>query len=317
VFTHIFLAKELFPDLALWIFLAAGINTALLAAVIYLDRQSGDRHLSETTRSAKRWARLKRGGSFLAGDETTARSLRKPAYLAGVGPIVWRQAINASRNVAKVVVVFVAIGMLTGPLIANARDLNIISLAFGLVFLVVVFIMPRALLCDFRGDWDSLELYRSLPLAPWRICAGQLAVPVVIASFVQAVMVISTMPFFDEAARFALQFMLLYLIPLNMLLYGIENLVFLLFPTRILPVGRVDFEFMGRTLLEFSLKAMLLALIVGLAVRVGFSVRDATGQSYLWMVISSWGVLTAMALAMIPLNAMAFRNFRIDQTIAP
>jgi hypothetical protein len=317
IFSKLFLARQLFPDLLLWGSVAALINAVLLAAVIRIDSQTSDRHLSESARNAKRWARLKRGGSFLAGDAITARSRARPPYLGGIGPIAWRQAINASRNISKVTVVFIAMALLTGPLIANARDMDMISSALGLLFLVIAFIMPRALLCDFRGDWDSLELYRSLPISSWRICTGQLIVPVLLASVVQAVMVASSMLFFEGAGQFAQWFLFLFLIPLNLLLYGLENLVFLLFPTRILPVGRVDFEFMGRTLLEFSLKALLIVLLVGLAVRVGFAVRDATDQSYRWMVISSWSVLAAMALATIPLNAIAFRRFKIDETIAP
>lgn len=317
IFAGIFLARQFFPDLIGYGVLAIVTNVVLVGAVVYMDRQWSDDYSFETERMARRWSRLKRGGSFLASDRITARSWQKPAFLGGAGPIVWRQWINATRNSGKVVIVMLLIAMLAGPLIANARDLHQTSSALGLVYLVVAFIMPRSLLWDFRGDWDSLELYRALPVSPSRVCIGQLAVPVLVASAVQSVMIASTMLFFESAARAAQSALFLYLIPANLLLYGLENFVFLMFPTRILPVGRVDFEFMGRTLLEFSLKTVALLAMAGIAALAGFKALDLSGQSYFWLIVASWSVLALMSVAMIPLNAMAFRRFRIDQEIAP
>lgn len=317
VFARIFLARQFLPDLAAWAILGTFINALLLAGVICLDRMSGDHYSFEAERNARRWNRLRRGASFLASDRTAARSLRRPPYLGGMGPIVWRQSINASRNIGKVFIVLVVTAMFTGPLIANASALHQTGFALGLLYLVVGFVMPRALLCDFRGDWDNLELYRSLPVTPLRVCAGQLVMPVLLASLVQAVMVASTMLFFHGAARIAQAVLLLYLVPLNMLLYGVENFVFLMFPARILPTGRVDFEFMGRILLEFTVKTAFVVTMVTIAALIGFAALDRTGQSYPWLVATSWITLLAMALTMIPLNAYGYRRFRIDQPIAP
>ena len=184
-----------------------------------------------------------------------------------------------------------------------------------LYIVFIAFILPRSLLCDFRGEFGSMELYKALPVAPWRICAGQLVVPVLLASAIELVMIFSTLLFFEGAEQVVLIALMAFTVPSNLLLYGLENLVFLLFPTRLLPVGRVDFEFLGRTLVDFILKTIIIVTAVVAAGAAGFAALDATGQSYLWLAITSWLVLTVIGSLTVPLLGIAFRRFKVSQTI--
>ena len=315
MFAELFLARRLFPDLVVWAIPAIAINAALLPVIIALDGRTTDRSLSESRRFSSRWARMRQGASFWASDRNTGRSVRRSPVLGGIGPIVWRQTMNAVRNSGRVVVVFLVISMLTGPILESAGTTLKISVIVGILYFFIAFVMPRSLLCDFRGELGSMELYKALPIAPWRICAGQLVVPVLIASAIELVMIFSTLLFFERAAQVFLIALMAFTLPSNLLLYGLENLLFLLFPAKLLPVGRVDFEFLGRSLVDFILKTIIIVTAAVAAGAAGFAALDATGQSYIWLAVTSWLVLTVIASLTVPLLAIAFRHFKVSQTV--
>ncbi|MGI9413168.1 MAG: putative ABC exporter domain-containing protein [Hyphomicrobiales bacterium] len=316
VFAQLFLAQNIFPDLIVWSACAIAINAALLAVIIRLDGRAADHALLASHRLSNRWARMRQGASFWASEKTTGRSLRRAPALGGLGPIAWRQAINAIRNSGRVILVFFVIAMLTGPLLASAGTTSAISGIVGLLYFFIAFMMPRSLVCDFRGELSSLELYKALPVAPWRICAGQLAVPVALSSAIELVMILSTLLFFDGPAAAVLIALAAFTVPSNLLLYGLENLVFLLFPTKLLPVGRADFEFIGRTLVDFIAKTIIIVAAGAAAGAAGLAALQASGHSWAWFAVASWLVLSLIGLMTVLLLAYAFRRFRVSQTIA-
>lgn len=315
MFAELFLARKIFPDLVVWAIPAITINAALVPVLVALDRRTTDHSLSESRRFSGRWARIRRGASFWASEKTTGRSVRRSPVLGGLGPIVWRQTMNVVRNSGRVVLVFLVISMLTGPILESTGNTLNTNVIVGLLYFFIVFIIPRTLLCDFRGEFSSMELYKALPIAPWRICAGQLVVPVLIASAIELVMIFSALLFFEGATQVILIALMAFTVPSNLLLYGLENLIFLLFPTRLLPVGRVDFEFLGRTLVDFILKTIIIVIAVVAAGAAGVAALNATGQSYLWLAITSWLALTVIGLLTVTLLGIAFRRFKVSQTI--
>lgn len=315
VFSELFLARKFFPDLFMWVLPAIAINVVLILVIFAFDNRTAEASLSESLRSAKRWARVRRGGSILASDRSAARSRRRSPSIGGIGPIVWRQSISAVRNTGRVFVVFVGAAVVTGPVVASAGNVLQNSTVLGLLYLVIAFIMPRALMCDFRGDFGNIELYKALPIAPWRISAGQIIVPALLASVIEWTMILSTALFFDGAARAALIILMIYVVPANLLLFGIENLVFLLFPTKLVPVGRIDFEFLGRTLFDFTLKTIMFVVAVSVAGSVGIAAFRVSGQSYAWGFGASLLLLVVFTFSMLPMLAIAFRRATVDQTL--
>ena len=95
---------------------------------------------------------MRQGASFWASQNTTGRSLRRAPHLGGLGPIVWRQAINAVRNSGRVILVFFVVAMLTGPVLASAGTTSGVTGMVGLLYFFVAFMMPRSLVCDFRCE---------------------------------------------------------------------------------------------------------------------------------------------------------------------
>ncbi len=315
VFAELFVAPSLFPHLAFWASIAVLINIALLRSAIVLDARTTDRALRENARRSDRWERIRQGGSFWATERTEVRSIRRAPILGGLGPIAWRQARNAARNSFKVIVVFVGIAACVGPLVAavgisvtDPRALTIIYLLFG-------FFLPRTLVCDFRGELSRMEIYKTLPIAPWRICAGQLVVQVLLSYFIALTMIVSILVFEDRVITSVALVLAAFALPLTMLIYAVENTIHLLFPTKLVPMGRADFEFLGRSLVEFIAKAIVILAAAAASAAVGLATFATIRTSLVLPALASWITLTLIGLLTLVAMQYAFRRFAVAETV--
>jgi hypothetical protein len=158
-----------------------------------------------------------------------------------------------------------------------------------------------------------MENFKALPLQPWKLCVGQLVAPVLLTSLVELLLLCSAAAFLEGTPRLVLLALVPFLIPFNLLLYGLENLLFLLFPTPLVPVGRVDFDFLGRTMVEFMVKTALLLAGCGLAVAAGMRVLEATGRNWSAFAIVTWCVLMLIALLLLPLMSRVYSRYDISR----
>jgi hypothetical protein len=171
-------------------------------------------------------------------------------------------------------------------------------------------------LLDFRGEFDSIEFYKALPTSAWRICAGQVVVAVLVSSAIELVLLAGAWLFVDDSAASMVAIAALFLVPFNLVLYALENLVFLLLPTRPVPVGRVDFEFIGRTVTEYFAKSTIIIAALALSGAIALKVLAATSHNWLSSLLASWLTLGSIGLALLVLCGLAFRRFRVGETIA-
>lgn len=313
VFAHIFLAPSIYPDLLRWATLGVAINTGLLASIILLDRHSVEASIATSLELHERWMRARRSGLLWGAQPVVVRSFRPPPVISGIGPIAWRQLLAALRSSSKAVLVFLALAMLAGPLLVIAgADISLWSRS-GFVFFIAVYVLPRTLVFDFRGDLECMENFKALPLRPWKICVGQLLAPVLLGSLIEVLLLGSAALCLDGVARVIVVAMMPFIVPFNVLQYGFENLVFLLFPTPLVPVGRVDFDFLGRTLVEFAVKTALLISACGLAATAGMLVLDATERSWPAAALVTWCSLVLMALLVLPVLSRAFERFDVSR----
>ena len=313
VFVNVFLAPSIYPGLLGWAVLGFAINAALLAVIILLDGHSYEASVAASLKLHKRWVQARRSGLLWGAQPVRVRSFRKPPFIGGVGPIAWRQLLAALRISSKPVLVFLGVAMLAGPLVVIATaDISMWS-RIGFVFFVAVYVLPRTLVFDFRSDLDTLENFKALPLQHWKLGVGQLVAPVLLTSLVELVLLGSVAMFLDGTQRVIIVGMMPFLVPFNLLLYGLENLLFLMFPTPLVPVGRVDFDFLGRTMVEFMVKTMLLVGACALAAGAGMRVLDMTERSWPASVSVAWLSLTLIALLMLPLLGWAFDRFDISR----
>jgi hypothetical protein len=314
VFAELYVATS-FSDLALWVLVAVAINAALLRAAILLDARTTDRALAENARLSSRWERIKQGGSFWATERTEVRSIRRAPILGGLGPIAARQMLNALRNSLKLVAIFAGLAACIAP----------VSLALGtpitqaqtlmIVYIFIAFIVPRNLVCDFRGDLSRMEIYKTLPIAPWRLCAGQLIVQTLLAYGVTLVVIASAFVFEQSVTTQVALLIAVFGLPLTFLIYAVENTVHLLFPTKLVAMGRADFEFLGRSLVEFIAKTIFVFAAIAASVAVGFATFRMTGTTLVLPGFASWLTLTLIGLLTLVAMQYAFRRFAVGETI--
>ncbi len=314
VFAELFVSSSL-TQLTFWAFVAFLINAALLRAVIVLDARTTDRALSENARESVRWERVKQGGSYWATQRAEVRSIRRSPVWGGVGPIAWRQAMNVARNSMKVVVVFVGIAACAGPVSAavgipltDPRTLTVFYTFFG-------FILPRTLVCDFRGDLSRMEIYKTLPIAPWRICAGQLVVQVLVTYVIALSLIFSIIVFEKGFVTSGSLAFAAFALPLTVLIYIVENTIHLLFPKKLVPMGRADFEFLGRSLVEFIAKTIVVLVAAAASAAVGYVALTTLKTSLVLSALASWITLALIGLLTLVVMQFAFRRFAVAETV--
>ncbi|MBD3662363.1 hypothetical protein [Sulfitobacter aestuariivivens] len=314
VFAQLFVPHPLFPNMIAWATLAVVINAALLQAIIKLDGRTTDSSLAENSRQNARWDRMKQDGSFWATERNEVRSLRHPPVLGGLGPIAWRQVINARRNAAKVVAVFVVIAACTGPLYSILELTVTDTRVLAVIYFFFTFIVPRTLICDFRGDLSRMEIYKTLPIAPWRICVSQLLVQVGLAYVIALTMIASILFFADGVTADIALILAIFALPISVLIYTVENTIFLLFPTKLVPMGRADFEFLGRAIVEFIVKTVIILGASLAAIGAGIFTFAKITNSWFhsgiisWMTMAIIGMLTTVALR------YAYNRFAVAET---
>ena len=314
VFAELFEATSV-SQLALWTLLAVIINAALLHAAIILDERTTDRSLAEHARLSNRWERIKQGGSFFATERTEMRSVRRAPSFGGLGPIAFRQGLNASRNSFKLLVVFAGLAASIAPISAALGAPVTQAHTMMIIYVFVAFILPRNLVCDFRGDLSRMEIYKTLPISPWRICAGQLLVQVLLA-FVIAVTIIASALIFEERVTPQLALLLAsFALPLTFLIYAVENTGLLLFPIKLVAMGRADFEFLGRSIVEFIAKTIFIFVALAAAGAAGFFIFKVMGTSLVVAGLVSWLTLTFIGLLTLVALQFAFRRFAVAETI--
>lgn len=313
VFTELFLTRANVSDLAFWAAIAILINGSLLWAVIKLDRHTSEFSLREHARLSDRWERMKQGGSFWATERSEIPSIRTAPTLGGLGPIAWRQAIKALRNSSKVIAIFIGGAAFAGPL-SSMAGVSVTS-DYGLVmtFFFFCFILPRTLICDFRGDLSRMETYKTLPITPWRICMGQLVVQVLLSYVVALTMIVSFLVFDDRLGASVALALAAFALPFTLLLYAVENTIFLLFPAKPVPMGRADFEFLGRSLIEFIVKAAVILFAVSLAFGVGVFTFMTLRTTLVLPGLASWLTLTLIGGLATIVMQFAFRRFVVAE----
>jgi hypothetical protein len=314
VFAKLFVASSL-GELALWGLIAVAINAALFRAVLVLDARTIDRSLAEHAKLSNRWERIKQGGSFFATQRAEARSVRHAPSLGGLGPIAFRQALNASRNASKLILVFLAFAASIAP----------VSLALGvpvtqpetlmIVYIFVAFILPRNMVCDFRGDLSRMEIYKTLPIAPWRICAGQLIVQTLLAYGITLAIIASALLFEARVTTQVALTLAAFALPFTFLVQAIENTVHLLFPTKLVAMGRADFEFLGRSMIEFIAKTIFVFAAIGASFGAGLAVFRAMGPTLVLPGLVSWLCLALIGGVALLAMQHAFRRFAVAETI--
>ena len=201
----------------------------------------------------------------------------------GSGALAWRQLIGARRHWGGLLTAMIAPAVFAGASCFVIADPFAAFLATtGTVAFYTFLLLPTALRFDFRRDLDRLTTLKSLPVTPAAVVIGQTLTPVLIATLFQCVVLTFAIIARSLPPHLLLMAMLV-LTPLNVLVFGLENLIYLLYPYRVHQEG---LEIFVRTMLTFTGKGLLFT--VGLVVMSvwGFAASDVARAISPWTVVA-------------------------------
>ncbi len=313
LYSHTITAEALFPDLLLWATAAASLNLALLALVMWLDVNYLESAAAISQKLYARIQRVRRGGLGWAATPSAARwHLPVLPWLRGAGPIAWRQLMHAMRNTRGLLFFLIILTAVTCPmLLVRQKGPGIPPgfLAGNLFFLTII--LTRMLPFDFRGDLDHLDWLKSLPIGSTAVASGQLVTPVLLMTSIHWLLLGGMAALIDGSPTILLA-MALFCPPLNWLLFGSENLIFLLFPARMVSATPGDLQFFGRAMLELFAKMCSLLVFCGIAAAVAALAFAISGGSWIVALAVAWLVLAGLAVGIVPCVAWAYRRFDVS-----
>eukprot|EP00913_Durusdinium_trenchii_P028446 g26674.t1 len=282
--------------------------------VIWLDRYYQNRGIRY---ERERFQRNPTTRAIGPSEQSGAVTLSRIRRLSGVGPVFWRQWVGicsykGELALALVPPILLSLLPLLQPMTARATFLHVVA---GIVFYSFL-LLPPALKFDFRRDYERLGALKMLPLRTPAIVAGQLAAPILIVSLFQVAIMSITVAFRPVSpAMFAIAAAVL--LPLNVLIFGLENLIFLLAPHRLKQEG---IEVFLRTMLVFTAKSIFFGIGLvfffvwsSLAKSLSAALAESVGltiDSGVLFLAGSWVAIGTAAYCTVDQLSRAFR--RID-----
>lgn len=224
--------------------------------------------------------------------------------------LFWRQVMGAKQHATGVLMALIPPACLSAmPLFMKrlTNEVAFVNLVAGLAFYTFL-LLPAALKFDFRRDYDRLFLLKMLPLSPFRIVLGQLATPVVITTMFQYAMLA-----FGYMMRPVEPWILLAAVvafpPMNVVIYGWENLLFLIYPQRLKQEG---IEVFLRTTVMFTAKGLAFAFLFAIVlvwVSTSSSIEHWTGiNRRIVFGAGLWFVTAIIGAILIKLASRQFRS---------
>jgi hypothetical protein len=153
---------------------------------------------------------------------------------------------------------------------------------------------------------------KSWPVSAVALAAGQLITPILLMTLCHLAIVASVMAVSRKADIVLISAAILCL-PFNALLFGVENVMFLLFPTRTAATP-ADFQGYGRQILLLFAKGAVLLTAGGLCAVTAVIVHRLS-NSWSPAIAAATVILTAIAAAMLPLVAWAFNRFDVSRDL--
>jgi hypothetical protein len=310
VFARAITAQSWYPQLVGWGSAALLIDLAMFTLVVGLDANYLAAADAASQRRYERMQRLRRGGAGAMSSPRQANLHVRPLpWLGGAGPIAWRQLVSALRSSRRLLILLLIIAASVSMVVLKNRGQgdSMASAFVGVAVWMNLFFVAM-LKFDFRDELDRLDMLRSLPLRPFSVAAGELVAPVLVLTLLQALLLgavvianPSAWPLVLAAAAFA--------VPFNLLLVGIENLLFLMYPLRAAGLIAGDMQLFGRQMVVFLCKFLLLFIALGIAAAVGTIGYILGRQSWPAFGVVAWGALCGVALGTIPLVARAYLRF--------
>jgi len=321
VFARTITAGTVFPELIGWGSLALAINAATLTLVLWLDVNYLEAETAASQALYERLQRMRRTGSALGSVRTARGRVPMLPWLGGSGPILRKQLLRAVRSTphflifAAVMAAAFALNLGVGRGGGGGGASHPMGAIFGLLFMLT-FVALQMLNFDFRGDLDHFDWLKSLPIRPAALAAGQVAAPTLALTAIHLAVLACCAPFMPGSQGY-LALAALFVLPCNAVLFGLENLLFLLFPARMELATAGSFQAMGRMIVLVFLKVLVAGVFAGVAVALGGAAYLVSGGSWAAALGVAWLTAAAMAIALLFPIAWAFRRFDVSADTPP
>ena len=301
-------------DALLYAGLAFLINLVLLFVVFHLDADYLEAAAAKSQAVYERLQRVRKGGlsAFTRPGKKVRGAVPTFPYLAGVGPIAWRQSTAALRNSKGLLFILIILAVSVGPIMFAEKRADKLGPGVIAVMAWITLIVGGWLRFDFRGDLDQIDHLKSLPISATALSAGQVLTPTLLMTLCHFV-IVATVCAVARRIDPILVYAAVLSLPFNALLFGVENVMFLLFPTRAAATP-ADFQGYGRQILLLFAKGAVILIAAGLSALVGFIVHHIT-HSRPATIAAATVVLSVIAVALLPVIAWSFKRFDVTSDV--
>jgi hypothetical protein len=310
-FARAIAAPAVFPELLMWGGVGLAINVALFTLIVRLDAEYRDAAVRVSERIYARLQHARQSGMAPVDLSSARRRFPRLPWFGGAGPIARRQLTNAMRNTRSLVMLFVLMGIAFGvPAASRSGDAAALwRTALTMVFWLTI-LSTMMIRFDFRSDIGQMDLLKSLPLRPMQMAIGQLVTPVIMCTALQTCL-IAAAAYMTGEPRYIL-YAIAFGPPVNLLLFGCENTLFLLAPLRSHAVSPGDFQVFGRQVVMIMAKLAVLSVAVFVAIAVATAATLVLGRSQVVTGLTAWVTLVGLSLLALPCVAWAFRRFDVS-----
>lgn len=247
-------------------------------------------------------------------------------WLAGSGPIIWRQfkALSRLKGGLGWLLIPLALAFAAGGYLSYNPDEGAFQTIGVIVVLTSVF-LPGLLPFDFRGDLQGLAALKMMPVNPRSVVIGQLVIPVLMLSGFQ-LLALSTLLLHDRELIVIILLTMCVTLPTNTIIVALENLIFLLYPYRI---AEFDMQATVRRILMLMAKFCVLFLAALMSLFAGFcvlglkracDVTPALSRAFAaigWplLISAQFAALFCIAVGVVWATWWAYRRFDLSEDV--
>jgi hypothetical protein len=321
LFLRAALSEHYWPDFAWSGGVCLAIDAILFWVLIQLDVINLEAAAAEGERIHAKLERIRAGAPVGIFSHTTTKpraTLPDLPWWGGIGPLAWRHMQGLVRRrplmfffLLPVCAFFIGNFLVQQMQGEAGTEAGVKALPLAGLLLLQSLVVPAIYAHDFRRDYDHMELFKTLPIRSANLVIGQVLTPVLCTTMMQTLGMFALMMAGADtlAAALVLGSALFLGIPLSFLAVLLDNMVFLLSPSR--PIPTPGSQFSGLKILLNVGKVLVLYLACGIAGGVGAVAYFLAGRQFWLAAIVAGLVLGGFAAALLPLAALLFRRFDV------
>ncbi len=313
IFSDAIFAKDLLSFLR-WVALATMMNVGLVIVILMLDANYLETAANVSRKIFEKKERMKTGKVKISA-KSTRWKLKMFPYYGGFGPMAWRQLVSVIRPSKSVFIVAAVISICASiPVLMDIKSELIetpavVAVAFGaMAYLTAIFSL--SLPYGFRADIDHIEVFKSLPVRPFAIAAGEIVGSVALFAsihlFMSIVGLIATRNFFLWWVAG-----MIFILPFNVLVCSLCNTLFLLFPMRNF-AGSKDIQTLSLGFVFMLFQAIVFLGVAFVCVVPALLVYWLSSNQFLtWS--TAWVLLVISATVSVYFTGRTYENFDVTR----